>query len=92
MASAAPGVSRGGMMFFSSSSDSFGIFSFLRLQSARMRLNPSCGLRDGKRGILTSTLPGRLRSTSMRSGRLDARTQRILPRLRVFDISFAIME
>lgn len=92
MASAAPGVRRVGMRSVRSVSASLGMVSFLRLQSARMRLKPSCGLSDGKSGILTSTRPGRLRSTSMRSGRLEARTQRILPRLRVFDISLAIME
>src|SRR6267142_73917 len=44
------------------------------LQSIRIKSNPSRAVVVGNSGILTSTRPGRLRSTSIRSGRLDAST------------------
>src|SRR5882672_2429317 len=50
-------------------------------QSKRIRSNPSRGVVVGNSGILTSTRPGRLRSTSIRSGRLEASTQ-ISPAIR----------
>ena len=62
-----------------------------RFDSARMSAKPSSGVVVGKMGILTSTRPGRLRSTSIRSGRLDARTQTNFPRLSVLLICSANM-
>src|SRR5436853_4963371 len=50
-------------------------------RSIRRRSKPSRFVDVGNRGILTSTRPGRFRSTSMRSGRLEASIQMTLPRL-----------
>ena len=51
------------------------------LYKARIKLKSSLGVAVGKMGIFTSTRPGRFRSTSIKSGRLEASTQMIRPRM-----------
>ena len=52
----------------------------------------SAGVLVGSSGTFTSTRPGRLRSTSMRSGREEASSHSTRPRLPLSDISCAIIE
>ena len=52
----------------------------------------SAGVLVGSSGTFTSTRPGRLRSTSMRSGREEASSHNTRPRLPLSDISCAIIE